>query len=120
MRKKKFRHIHRYAYTLTDIGNMPWINEHLYDLLTEPGKLIVRTQGYIVPTPKFKAIKVSCIKYAGATHTPRSILAMLRNRSKLAKVPPSGKILKKNPDRGITRIDQIPDKFIKRTPRWRK
>ena len=105
---------------MRDIGNMPWINEHLFDLLTSTGKYIVNKQGYIVPTPKIKSMSVSCVKYSGATHTPRSILAMLRNRSKLAKVPPSGKILKKNPDRGITRIDQIPDNMIKRTPRWRK
>jgi len=119
MKKKKFRHIHRYAYTLTDLRNIPWINEHLYDLLTEPGKLIVRTQGYIVPTPKIKAVKISCTKYTG-TKSPRSILAYLRNLKKKHKEPESGKILKKNPDRGITRIDQIPDNMIKRTPRWRK
>jgi len=119
MRKKKFRHIHRFAYVFTDIGDTHWIHEHLYDLLTEPGKLIVRTRGYIVPIPKIKAVKISCTKYIG-TNSPRSILAYLRHRSKLAKVPPSGKILKKNPDRGISGIDQIPEKFIKRTPRWKK
>lgn len=105
MKKKKFRHIHRYAYI--DIGNRPWIYKSLFDILNEPTK----EAGY--------RKKVHIINDSRQGKSPWQILRMLRARCGKSAVKQKS-ILKKNPDRGITTRSQIPDECIKRVPFWKK
>ena len=105
MKKKKFRHIHRYAFV--DIGNRPWIYESIYNLLTEPAKKHVRKKkAYIIPD-----------SYKGKS--PQYILRMLRARNSKSNMNEQP-ILKKNPDRGVKSMDQVPDSAIKRIPFWKE
>jgi hypothetical protein len=110
MKRKKFRHIHRYAYVLTDIGNTPWVNKEVYEKLNMHNKLVVQRQGYIIPAQKEKS--------------PQQILALLRagkgipGGSRTKSGP--GKIIKRNPDKGITSISQVPEMCLKRIPFWKK
>jgi hypothetical protein len=105
MKKKKFRHIHRYAFV--DIGNRPRIYKSVFNLLTDPAKLRVREKnGYVIDdTPGRCGYK-----------TPLQILASLRRRA--CGVYKDKEILRKNPKRGITRIDQVQPFAIKRVPFW--
>ena len=45
---------------------------------------------------------------------------MLKNRGKSSLHLTQGKVLKKNPEKGIRDLDQVPEQFIKRVPFWRK
>jgi hypothetical protein len=109
MKKKKFRHIHRYAFR--DIGNTPWVEDWIFDLLTEPAKETVRKQGYVMPTLvpiKYRTWQLKILRKLniGGQRDPRIFI-------------------KRKEDRGITDMGQLPPHVIKRrapwkTGRWKK
>jgi hypothetical protein len=102
MKKKKFRHIHRYAFV--DIGNRPWIYESVYILLTEPAKEHIRKKnGYIVSD------------YL----TSNQVLRMLKIRCGKSNIK-ERIIVKKNPKCGIRVLDQVPASALKRVPFWKE
>jgi hypothetical protein len=105
MKRKKFRHIHRYAFV--DIGERPWIYKSIYDLLTEPAKEKVKEKnGYIIDD-------------TSDVRQVQHILRMLRARCGKSHPHPDERI-KKNPNRGVRSLTQVPDNAIKRIPYWRE